>query len=173
MSGRLNNDTAQYRIGPLTTYRDAADLEREFRRADVGGRIVYAIGPALTPGAVIPALMRQWQDQGLCHLSRYKGAESWHYFAEKRPLAVTQANDVSAKQSIAGRPEEQLLHVLVDLAESEAPLLSLDLLAEHAGLPDRNAAGYRLRLLVEGGFIRLRREGVNRYAEILRRGAGV
>ncbi|EJL25586.1 hypothetical protein PMI02_03184, partial [Novosphingobium sp. AP12] len=31
---------------------------------------------------------------------------------------------------------------------------------------------YRLRLLVEGGFVRLRREGLNRFAEILKQEVG-
>lgn len=173
MSGRIDRESAQYRIGPLTTYRDAADLEREFRRADVGGRIVYAMGPALTAGATIPAMMRQWQAQGLCHLSRVKRDGIWHYFAEKRPMAVTAMNVVSAKQSIAGTPEEQLLNVLVGLAEAGRALPSLDLLADRADLPHRQAADYRLRLLVEGGFVRLRREGVHRFVEILKQEVGL
>lgn len=169
MSGRIDRDSAQYRIGPLTTYRDAADLEQEFRRADVGGRVVYAMGPALTPGATIPAMMRQWQAQGLCHLSRVKRDGIWHYFAEKRPMVVTAVNAVSAKQNIAGTPEELLLRVLVGLPEN-TPMPSLDMLAERADLPSRYAADYRLRLLVEGGFVRVRRQGVQRFVEILKQG---
>lgn len=169
VSGRLSPDTAHYRIGPLTTYVDPAELERAFRRANAGERVTYAIGPSLSPSATARLMVARWQEQGLCHMARHREGTGWRYFIEKRPNAAASANEVSEGRSISGRPEHQLLLVLVDIAEAGRALPSLDLLADRAELPHRQAADYRLRLLVEGGFIRLRREGVNRFADILKR----
>lgn len=173
MSGRLDRDSAHYRIGPLTTYVDAAELERNFRRARAGQRVTYAIGPAVSLTATTAALARAWHDEGLCYLHREREAtgRGFLYFVQKRHAATTKANAVSAACPIRGRPEEKLLHVLTDIAERGGLLPSLDLLADRAELPTRNAADYRLRLLVEGGFVQVRREGVNRYVDILRQEA--
>ncbi|PNU02504.1 hypothetical protein [Novosphingobium guangzhouense] len=169
MRGGIAREDVHYRIGPLTTYADAAELERKFRKAGSGERIVYAIGPGVTSGVPAAALARRWQAQGLCHLARRRdpGGAGWQYFIEKRPNAAVSAIAPSQGCSIAGRPEEQLLAVLARVA---GPLPSLDLLAERARLPHRQAADYRLRLLVQGGFIKIRREGVNRFVEILKTG---
>lgn len=170
MSGRLNRDSAHYKIGPLTTYVDASELERMFRKARAGERVTYAIGPAVSLSAATASLVRAWHDEGLCHLlrEREEGGRGFRYFVQKRHGATTRANSASSTCPIEGRPEAKLLHVLADIAQAGGMLPSLDLLAERADLPTRNAADYRLRLLVEGGFVRVRRDGVNRFVEILR-----
>ncbi|MYL99576.1 hypothetical protein GR702_17585 [Novosphingobium sp. FGD1] len=175
MSGRLDRDSAHYKIGPLTTYVDAAELERRFRKARAGERVTYAIGPAVSLTAATAALVRAWHDEGLCHLLRERenDGRGFRYFLQKRHGATTSANSAAVACPIEGRPEARLLQVLADIAEGGGPLPSLDLLADRAELPTRNAADYRLRLLVEGGFVRVRREGLNRYVDILRQEASL
>lgn len=173
MSGRIDRDRAHYRIGPLTTYVDAAELEKNFRRAAAGERVTYAIGPAVSLSAATAALVRAWHDEGLCHLLRERedGGRGFRFFVQKRPAAAARANSVGVACPIQGRPEEKLLNVLAEIAERGGLMPSLDLLADRSELPSRNAADYRLRLLVEGGFVRVRRVGLNRYVDILRQEA--
>ncbi|MBT0667058.1 hypothetical protein HT136_01580 [Novosphingobium profundi] len=174
MSSRLNQGNAHYRIGPLTTYVDARELERKFERAVAGERVTYAIGPAVSLNAATAALARSWHDAGLCLLLRERegGGRGFRYFVQKRELAVAGADDAADGPAIRGRPEEKLLHVLEDMAERGGALPSLDMLADLAGLPTRNSADYRLRLLIDGGFVRVRRDGPNRFVDILRQEAG-
>lgn len=170
MSGRIERDSARYRIGPLTMYVDVADLEKQFRRARANEQVTYAVGPCVTLTAPTAALVRSWHDQGLCYLRREReeGGQGFRYFVQKRIGATTKVNLVSAAFSIRGRPEAKLLEVLVAVAERGVRLPSLDMLADRADLPSRNAADYRLRLLIEGGFVRVRRVGIDRYVDILK-----
>lgn len=172
ISGRLDRDTAHYRIAPLTTYVDAAEMETLFQRAAAGERVTYAIGPAVSLTATTAALVRRWHDKGLCdlHRERETAGRGFRYFIQKRHVAAVEPKSDSPAGSIDGRPEARLLRVLTGVAETGGPMPSLDLLAERAQLPHRQAADYRLRLLVEGGFITIRRKGINRFVEILKTG---
>lgn len=164
----MERSGAHYRIGPLTTYADPGELERRFRRASAGDRLTYAIGPALGAGAATAQLARRWHEQGLVHLSRERDGKGWRYFIEKRPAPPCESAKPNTAAGIAGRPEEQLLLVLIDFAGGGEPLPSLELLAERAGLPHRQAADYRLRLLLDGGYVRIRRDGDRRFVDILK-----
>ncbi len=168
MPGRISQQSAHYRIPALTTYVDARELERKFHSARPGERVTYALGPAVSLNAATAALVRNWHDQGLCLLlrEREEGGRGFRYFVQKRARETAQRREI-AVDPIAGRPEAKLLQVLIAIAGRGGVLPSLDILADRADLPSRNAADYRLRLLVKGGFVRIHRESEHRYVEIL------
>lgn len=167
MSGRLSQQSAHYRIPALTTYVDARELEQKFRTARPGERVTYALGPAVSLNATTAAMVRDWHDRGLCLLlrEREEGGRGFRYFVQKRKPEA-ERRDITVNP-IAGRPEAKLLAVLTAIAGRGGVLPSLDILADRADLPSRNAADYRLRLLVKGGFVRIHREGEHRYVEIM------
>ncbi|TCM40086.1 hypothetical protein [Novosphingobium sp. ST904] len=173
MSGRISHEKAHYRIPALTTYVDACELERKFQCARPGERVTYALGPAVSLNAATAAMVRTWHDQGLCLLlrEREEGGRGFRYFVQKRAREAAHRQETPA-DPIAGRPEAKLLQVLVAIAGRGGVLPSLDVLADRADLPSRNAADYRLRLLVKGGFVRIRRESEHRYVEIMNSEAG-
>lgn len=168
MSGRLSQQSAHYRIPALTTYVDARELERKFKAARPGERVTYALGPAVSLNAATAAMVRAWHDQGLCLLlrEREEGGRGFRYFVQKRARETGQRQEAAA-DTIVGRPEAKLLQVLIAIAGRGGVLPSLDILADRADLPSRNAADYRLRLLIKGGFVRIHRESEHRYVEIM------
>lgn len=168
MSGRISQQSAHYRIPSLTTYVDAGELERKFRSARPGDRVVYALGTGVSLKAATAAMVRAWHDQGLCLLLREREGigRGFRYFVQKRAREAAQQRK-SATNPLAGRPEAKLLKVLAEIAACGEALPTLDALADRADLPSRNTADYRLRLLIKGGFVRIRHEGESRYVDIL------
>lgn len=162
--GGIVRDGAQYRIAPLTTYARPDDMRRWCEGAAAGHRCTYAVGPKLGQDAAAE-LARSLEAAGKVRLSRQREGQGWRYFMERRP-AEDPAPAETPAQRIAGRPEGRLLDALTVLAEAGDPLPSLEALAELAGLPHRQAASYRLRLLVDGGYVTVREDGERRFIEI-------
>lgn len=165
MVGGLHREGAKYRIGPLTTYADVAELEKWLRVAVSGEKVVYAIGPALGREAATPKLARRWAEEGKVRLHR----DGSKYIMARRIAADVQDEPGGAGKA---RSEElRLLEVITRLADQAKPLPVLELLAEMAGLSTRQAADYRLRNLQSAGLVRITTERGLRVAEIVASGA--
>lgn len=165
MVGGLQRDGARYRIGPLTTYAEAADLEHWLRVAEPGEKMVYAIGPALGRTATAANLARRWGEEGKVRLHR--DGNTYIMVARRQP--GDDRADAGAHR--LGPAEGRLFDVIVRLAEEAKPLPVLELLAEMAGLPTRQAADYRLRVLQGAGLVKVTSEAGMRVAEVVSTGA--
>lgn len=169
MSGRLDRDSAHYRIGPLTTYADPAELGAWHRVASVGAEMTYAIGPALGASAATAKLARSLSDAGeaLLFLRRVEGQV--HYIIRKRERAAA-GLPRSVAASVPPGPQRQLYDALCALATDGLPLPCLEELAELARLSDRKAAHYRLNQLSTAGVVRVATVDGARVVEIVSTG---
>ena len=165
----IARDGARYRIGPLTTYVDAGELEAWHVRARPGDEMVYAIGPALGHDAATPKVARRLQDRGEAMLFLRREGNGIHYVIRKREKAAAPRSVTSAAHAPSG-PERRLYDTLVEIADAGLPLPSLEMLAERAGLSDRFAARYRLQILQSQGFVRVSGPMVGRVVEIVETG---
>lgn len=165
MVGGLQRESARYRIGPLTTYAEVAELEGWLRVAEPGEKMVYAIGPALGRNAAAKQLASRWHDEGKVRLHR----EGSTYIMVARRQVGDARPDTSAHR--IGPAEGRLMDVISRLADEAKPLPVLELLAELAGLPTRQAADYRLRILQGAGLVKLTCEAGVRVAEVVATGA--
>lgn len=165
MIGAIQRDGARYRIGPLTTYAETAELEKWLLVAEPGEKMVYAIGPALGRSAPTAALARQWNAAGKVRLHRDGNA---YIMVARRQSGDTRPDPRAAR---IGAAEGRLFDAICRLAEEGQPLPALEELAELAGLPTRFAADYRLRILQGAGLVRVRCENGARVAEIVETGA--
>lgn len=165
MIGGMQRQGARYRIGPLTTYAEVGELDRWLQVAEAGEKMVYAIGPALGREAAAPKLARQWSEQGKVRLHR--DGPSYIMVALGR---TGERSDATNARRI-GPAEGRLFDVISKLADEAKPLPVLELLAEMAGLPTRQAADYRLRVLQGAGLLRVECRAGVRIAEIVETGA--
>lgn len=165
MIGRIERESARYRIGPLTTYADPGELEVWMRRAAPGDETWYAIGPALGDHAAAPKVARRLAGDGLATLFLRRVGGGLHYMIRKRapaPSAIAACGRIAQPAAT----ERALYDVLCQIADGGLPLPSNEVLAERAGLPDRHAARYRLSLLIAAGFVRFDVIAGRRVAEI-------
>lgn len=165
MVAGLQRETARYRIGPLTTYAETAELEHWLSVAEPGERMVYAIGPALGRSATAANLARRWGAEGKVRLHR----DGNTYIMVARRQADDKRLDENARR--LGPAEGRLYDVIARLADESKPLPALELLAELAGLPTRQAADYRLRILQGAGLVTVTCFDGTRVAEIVATGA--
>lgn len=167
IAGGFQRESARYRIGPLTTFADAADLEEEFEDAPAGAQFTYAIGPTLARNSSHPTvlLVRRLHDEGRVHLKQKPDGQGTRYLIEKRPEDRSAGG--AAAQIRLSDYEARLFDILRGLANRAAPLPSLDLLAEQVGLPHRQAADYRLRALIKRGLILVKPVGSARFVEVI------
>lgn len=165
----IERDGAHYRIGPLTTYADPAELQAWHRRANLGAEMTYAIGPALGTNAATPVIARKLRDSGEATLFLRRQAGGIHYIIRKR--AKVAALQVAADEhAVPAGPLRQLYTALCTVAAEGMQMPSLEALAELAGLSDRHAAHYRLGQLSAGGHVRLLTSEGQRIAEIVATG---
>lgn len=165
LAGGIQREQVSYRIGPLTIYAEALELEAWLKQAQPGDETWYAIGPALSPGAVAANLARKYHAAGLAtlHLNRAEG--QLHYMIRKcAPAPVPAAPKISSLYPSG--PVRELYDVICAIAAEGQPLPSNDALAEQAMLSDRHAVRYRLNLLIGAGFLRLMEIDGQRVAEL-------
>ena len=165
MVGVMQREGARYRIGPLTTYAEVADLERWLQVAEPNERMVYAIGPALGRKAAAAEAARRWADEGKVNLHR----DGSTYVMVVRRQADDDRPETGAHR--LGPAEGRLYDAISRLADAGKPLPVLELLAEIAGLPTRQAADYRLRVLQGAGLVTVMVVNGTRVAEIVATGA--
>lgn len=169
MSGRIDRDSAQYRIGPLTTYADPAELGAWHQQACIGAEMTYAIGPALGTTAATAKLARKLRDAGEAMLFLRRAEGQVHYVIRKRERAAAGLPRAVAA-SVPPGPQRQLYDALCALAADGLPLPSLEELAELARLSDRKAAHYRLNQLSSAGIVRVATVDGSRVVEIVSTG---
>ena len=148
-----NQQGARFRIGPLTTYVEAAELTAWHRGAAPGDRCTYAIGPALGSRAGAAQLARELAARGAAHLFQERDGKGWRYCIEKRAAPVRPDGRVVPLDpaSIEGR----LLALLTRAADASRPCPTNEELAEALGLGAGHEARYRFGRLIEGGHLRL------------------
>lgn len=162
-------DAPKYRIGPLTTYAEAAELARDFARARPGAALTYAIGPALGKDGATLRLVRGWIAAGQASALpqvRAEGGRGFVYRISKvssregkgaagNPVPSA-APDIFAPSS----PEGRLLAVIEDVLGAGKRLPSYGELADLADdprIPDGEAARYRLKKLEAAGLVKGKR----------------
>lgn len=164
MRAGLTQDSAHYRIGPLTTYVDPAELDAWMRCAKPGDETSYAIGPSLSLVAATPKLARKFEAEGIAQLFLRRVGGGLHYMIRKREVACAAPAPISA--IYPNGPVRALYDVICSIAEDGLPLPSNEVLAERAMLSDRHAVRYRINLLVGAGFIRMIEVDGQRVAEV-------
>ena len=168
-----NEGSPRYRIGPLTAYVDADELRAAFARARAGMALTYAIGPALGKDGATLRLVRGWVSAGAARPVPLVRDESGRGFVYRISKVSPAAPHITAGQAAVGKgaavannaaapsiyapgsPEGRLLAVIEDLQGAGQRLPPNADLAEMAGLPDGEAARYRLRKLEAAGLVKL------------------
>jgi len=144
---------AHYSIGPLTTYADPGELQEWFRGAQPGHECKYAAGPALGKNAPTAALARKLAGTGGAELFQRRNGKGFDYLIRRKA-----APDALVELQQIGPAERRVLEVLSAAAEGGQARPTYEEIAETAGLPDWQAARYRMKILQRAGVIAVDRD---------------
>ncbi len=157
-----------------TTWADQAQLEEWFAGAAAGAQAIYASGPNLDPKHPVKALVDDWVKTGeAVYLPQVRLGPGMFRFAIRRARPVLrQAQDerrrgskrgsVTADEAWRETADGKVYLALVRAANMGMPCPTNAQLAEIAGLPDADAARYRVKLLNQAHLIKVELSGAGR-----------
>lgn len=161
----MKAETASFRIGPLTTYADPADMAAWIERAATGDEMIYATGPVLGehPAASLARKMAECAQVEL--FQRRSGKPNcFDYCARRLPPAASvaengehsPANTASLEKKVFGLPleEARVYQCIATAARAGSPCPSLARIATICRLKSRRRADYLLAQLVEMGLLK-------------------
>lgn len=161
-AGVARQDSAAFRIGPLTTYADTAAMACWLEAAEPGDEMIYATGPVLGDHAAA-RLARTMQEGGLVTLfQRRSGKPNCFDYCAKR-LCPTASLHEDGEESSSGSEipdpmtlpldEGRVYQCVAQAARDGEACPSLARLASRCRLKNRRRADYLLDRLCELGLL--------------------
>lgn len=162
-AGVARQDSAAFRIGPLTTYADTAAMACWLEAAEPGDEMIYATGPVLGDHAAA-RLARTMQEGGLVTLFQRRSGKPncFDYCARKNVVCATESL-AGATPSVLEHPipdpmtlpldEGRVYQCVAQAARDGEACPSLARLASRCRLKNRRRADYLLDRLCELGLL--------------------
>jgi hypothetical protein len=153
-----------FKLGPLSTAIDAGELEAWAAGAEPGAVKVYCEGPMLLQAAASVLLARELYEEGLVRLHFRRSPKGFQYYALRQ---VPPVEPVTPKRVAVPVPDDQddhdeaVFRLLKRRANLGQPCSTNAEIATEIGLPNADAASYRVRKLHAAGLIRVEDRGPN------------